>query len=184
MQFTAGQIAMLVKGNIEGDASATVDSFGKIEEAKTNQLAFLANPKYEEYVYTTQASIIIINEAQELKQPVSSTLIRVPDAYSAFAALLHKYQEMVRQQMNGIQEPCYIHKSAIIGHNVFVGAFTYISENVQVGNNTKILPGVYLGDNVKVGESTILYPGVKIYHDCTIGKNATIHGGTVIGSDG
>src|SRR6476660_362233 len=130
MQFSAAQIAMLISGRIEGDASATVDSFGKIEEAKANQLAFLANPKYEEYLYTTQASIIIINETQELKQSVSSTLVRVPDAYSAFATLLHKYQEMVRQQMSGIQEPSYIHKSTVMGQNAFVGAFTYISEDV------------------------------------------------------
>src|SRR3954465_3676538 len=102
MQFTAAQIALLINGKIEGDASATVDSFGKIEEAKEDQLAFLANPKYEEYIYTTQASIIIINDTQELKQPVSSTLIRVPDAYSAFAALLQKFQEIARQQMSGI----------------------------------------------------------------------------------
>src|SRR5437868_9719980 len=137
MQFTAAQIAMLINGKIEGDASATVDSFGKIEEAKSNQLAFLANPKYEEYLYTTQASVIIINESQELKQPVSTTLIRVPDAYSAFATLLHKYQEMERVQMSGVQEPSYIHISAVIGENVFVGAFSYISENVQIGNNVK-----------------------------------------------
>src|SRR3954449_9626120 len=99
MQFTAAQIAMLIDGRVEGDASVTVDSFGKIEEAKSNQLAFLANPKYEEYLYTTQASVIIINETQELKQLVSSTLIRVPDAYSAFATLRPKYQEIERQQM-------------------------------------------------------------------------------------
>src|SRR6478672_270496 len=113
MQFTAAQIAMLINGRVEGDAFATVDSFGKIEEAKTSQLAFLANSKYEEYLYTTQASITIINDAQQLKHPVSSTLIRVPDAYSAFAALLHKYQEMLHQQMSGIQEPSHIHKSAV-----------------------------------------------------------------------
>ncbi|HEY6975245.1 MAG TPA: UDP-3-O-(3-hydroxymyristoyl)glucosamine N-acyltransferase [Chitinophagaceae bacterium] len=184
MQFTTAQIAMLINGRIEGDASAIVDSFGKIEEAKANQLAFLGNPKYEEYLYTTQASVIIINETQELKHPVSSTLIRVPDAYSAFAALLHKYQEMVRQQMSGIQEPSYIHKSAVLGQNVFIGAFTYINENVQLGNNVKIFSGVYLGNNVIIGDNTILYPGVKIYHDCAVGRNVVIHGGTVIGSDG
>jgi UDP-3-O-[3-hydroxymyristoyl] glucosamine N-acyltransferase len=184
MQFTAAQIAMLINGKIEGNASATVDSFGKIEEAKANQLAFLANPKYEEYLYTTQASIVIINESQGLRQPVSSTLIRVPEAYSAFATLLHKYQEIIRQQMSGIQEPSYIHKSAVLGQNVFVGAFTYISENAQIGNNVKIFSGVYLGDNVRVGDNTILHPGVKIYHDCVVGKNVIIHGGTVIGGDG
>jgi len=184
MQFTAGQIAMLINGKIEGDASATVDSFGKIEEAKSNQLAFLANPKYEDYLYTTQASVIIVNETQELKQPVSATLIRVPDAYSAFATLLHKYQEIIRQQMSGIQEPCFIHKSATLSQNVFVGAFTYIGENVRLGDNVKLFPGVFLGNNVEVGDNTIMFSGVKIYHDCIIGKDVTIHAGSVIGGDG
>ena len=184
MQFTAAQIAILIQGKVEGNASATVDSFGKIEEAKKNQLAFLANPKYEDYLYSTQASIVIINEALELKQPVNATLIRVPDAYSAFAVLLNKYQEMMRQQMHGIQQPVFIHETATLGDNVFVGAFSYISENVQIGNNVKIYPDVFLGNNIKIGDNTILHPGIKIYHDCVIGKNVTIHAGTVIGSDG
>jgi UDP-3-O-[3-hydroxymyristoyl] glucosamine N-acyltransferase len=184
MQFTAAQIAMLIQGKVEGDASATVNSFGKIEEAKKNQLAFLANPKYEEYLYSTEASVVIINESLALKQPVNATLIRVPDAYSAFAILLNKYQEMMQQQMHGIQEPIFIHETAILGDNVFVGAFTYISENVQVGNNVKIYPDVFLGNNVKIGDDTVLHPGVKIYHDCVVGKNVTIHAGTVIGGDG
>ncbi|QEC68708.1 UDP-3-O-(3-hydroxymyristoyl)glucosamine N-acyltransferase [Panacibacter ginsenosidivorans] len=184
MQFTAAQIAMLINGQVEGNASATVDSFGKIEEAKSNQLAFLANPKYEEYLYSTKAAVIIVNETQELKEPVSAALIRVPDAYSAFATLLHKYQEIMRQQLSGIQEPSFIHKTAVLGENVFVAAFSYIGEKVQVGNNVKIYPGVFLGDNVKIGENSILLPGVKIYHDCVIGKNVTIHAGTVIGGDG
>jgi len=184
MQFTAAQIAMLIQGKVEGDASATVDSFGKIEEAKKDQLAFLANPKYEEYLYSTQASVIIINESLELRQAVNATLIRVPDAYSAFAILLNKYQEMMRQQMHGIQEPIFIHETATLGDNVFVGAFSYLSENVQIGNNVKIYPDVFLGNNVKIGDNTVLHPGVKIYHDCVIGKNVTIHAGTVIGGDG
>src|SRR5215813_8655857 len=117
MQFSAAQIAMLISGRIEGDASARVDSFGKIEEAKKNQLAFLANPKYEEYLYTTQASVVIINQSQELKQTAAATLIRVPDAYSAFAALLGKYQEMMQQQLKGIQQPSFIHASAKVGEN-------------------------------------------------------------------
>jgi len=184
MQFTAAQIAMLIQGKVEGDASATVDSFGKIEEAKKDQLAFLANPKYEEYLYSTQASVIIINESLELRQAVNATLIRVPDAYSAFAILLNKYQEMMRQQMHGIQEPVFIHETATLGDNVFVGAFTYISENVQIGNNVKIFPNVFLGSNVKIGDNTVLHSGVKIYYDCVIEKNVTIHAGTVIGGDG
>lgn len=175
---------MLLQGRVEGDPAASVAGFGKIEEASQGQLAFLANPKYEEYLYSTQASIIIVNDALELKQAVNATLVRVPDAYSAFATLLAKYQEMVTQQLAGIQQPCYIASSASYGENVFVGAFTYIGEKVRIGNNSKLLPNVYLGDNVQIGINTIIHPGVKIYHDCVIGNNVIIHAGAVIGSDG
>lgn len=184
MTFTAEQIAQLIQGKIEGKPAASVSSFGKIEEAQAGQLAFLANPKYEEHLYTTKASVIIINEAQELKQPVTATLIRVPDAYTAFATLLAAYQEMMQQQLTGIQEPAYIAKTASYGTQVFIGAFTYLGEQVKVGNNTKIYPQAYIGDNVTIGDNCIIHPGVKIYHDCVIGKNVTIHAGTVIGSDG
>jgi UDP-3-O-[3-hydroxymyristoyl] glucosamine N-acyltransferase len=184
MQFTAAQIAMLIQGKIEGDANATVQSFGKIEEAGAGQLTFLANPKYEDFIYTTRASVVIINTAQQLREPVGATLIRVADAYSAFAVLLAKYQEMRTQQLTGIQEPSYISKTAQLGNNVFVGAFAYIGDNVVIGNNVKIFPNAYIGDNVKLGDNTILHPGVKIYHDCIIGWNVTIHAGTVVGSDG
>lgn len=184
MQFPASQIALLVNGKLEGDASVAVSSFGKIEEAKEGQLTFFANPKYEEFLYTTKASVIIINEAYELKQPVDATLIRVPDAYSAFATLLAKYQEIAKQQLTGIQQPSYIAKTASLGENVFVGAFAYIGENVKVGDNTKIYPSVFLGDNVTIGDNTTLHPGVKIYHDCKVAGHVTIHAGTVIGSDG
>jgi len=174
----------MIQGRIEGDPSLAVGSFGKIEEAVAGQLAFLANPKYEEYLYSTGASIIIINESQELKQALKATLIRVPDAYTAFAALLSKYQELAAQQMTGIQEPSYISKTAKLGDKIFVGAFAYIGEHVEIGNNVKIYPQVYLGDHVKVADNSVIYPGVKIYHDCVIGKNVAIHAGTVIGSDG
>jgi UDP-3-O-[3-hydroxymyristoyl] glucosamine N-acyltransferase len=184
MQFTAAQIAMLISGTVEGDANSAVSSFAKIEEAQNGQLAFLANPKYEDYLYTTKASVIIINEAQQLKQAVGGTLIRVPDAYTAFATLLSKYQEMITQQMAGIQEPSYISKTATLGQNVFIGAFSYIGEKVTLGNNVKIFPQAFIGDNVKIGDNTIIYPGAKIYHDCVIGKNVTVHAGTVVGSDG
>lgn len=184
MTFTAAQIAMLINGTVEGDATATAGSFGKIEEAQPGQLAFLANPKYEEHLYTTGASVIIINDNQELKQPVQAALIRVPNAYSAFATLLHKYQEIMTQQLNGIQQPVFIHDTAKLGDNVYVAAFTYISAGVKVGNNVKIFPGVFIGSNVTVGDNTILHPGVKIYNDCIIGQNVTIHAGTVIGADG
>lgn len=184
MQFTAAQIAMLIQGTIEGDPEAKVNSFGKIEEAKQGQLSFLANPKYEDFLYSSGASVVIINQSQELKQAVSATLIKVPDAYSAFAQLLTAYQEMKSKQLLGIQEPSFISPSAKIGEGVFIGAFSYIGENVEIGNNVKIHPQVFLGNDVKIGDNTILHPGVKIYHQCVIGKNVTIHAGTVIGSDG
>jgi UDP-3-O-[3-hydroxymyristoyl] glucosamine N-acyltransferase len=184
MQFPAAQIALIVNGKIEGDAAIAVSSFGKIEEAKEGQLAFLANPKYEEYLYSTKASVIIISDTQELKQPVTATLIRVPDAYSAFATLLAKYQEIMQQQLTGVQEPSYIAKTASYGNNVFIGAFAYIGENVKIGNGSKIYPNVYIGDNVSIGDNTVIHPGVKIYHDCKVGNQVSIHAGTVIGSDG
>ncbi|MEP7278187.1 MAG: UDP-3-O-(3-hydroxymyristoyl)glucosamine N-acyltransferase [Bacteroidota bacterium] len=184
MTFSAAQIAMLINGRTEGDSTAQVTSFGKIEEAQHGQLAFLANPKYEEYLYSSGASVIIVNETQELKQPVSATLIRVPDAYTAFATLLSKYEEIVSQQMVGIQEPSYIAKTAVLGENVFIAALAYLGEHVVVGNHVKIFPHVFLGNNVRVGDNTILHAGVKIYHDCVLGKNITVHAGTVIGSDG
>jgi len=184
MTFSAAQIAMMINGTIEGNADATVATFGKIEEAQAGQLAFLANPKYEEHLYTTKASIIIINAALELKQPLDATLIRVPDAYSAFATLLDTYQKLQTQQLSGIQQPSYIDSSATIGENVFVGAFAYIGKKVVVGKGVKIFPQVYLGDGVNIGDDTILMPGVKIYFDCKLGKNITVHAGTVIGSDG
>ena len=184
MQFNAAQIAALINGKTEGDAGASVVSFGKIEEAEQGQLAFLANPKYEEYLYSTKASVIIINDNLELKQPVKATLIRVPDAYTAFATLLGKYQQMMQQQLKGVQQPVYIASTASYGENVFIGAFAYLGDKVKVGNNTKIYPNVFLGDNVKVGDNTVIHPGVKIYHECVIGNNVIIHAGTVIGSDG
>ena len=184
MQFTAAQIAMMINGKVEGNADIAVASFGKIEEAREGQLAFLANPKYEKFLYSSHASIIIINEAQELKEPVSATLIKVPDAYSAFAVLLDKYQQIQQQQLKGIQQPVYIDATAKIGENVFIGAFAYLGEKVIVADGAKIYPNVYLGNNAQVGENSIIHPGVKIYHDCIIGKNVIIHAGAVIGGDG
>jgi UDP-3-O-[3-hydroxymyristoyl] glucosamine N-acyltransferase len=184
MTFPAAQIALIVGGKIDGDPNVAVSSFGKIEEAKTGQLTFLANPKYEEYLYTTGASVIIVNETQELKQPVAATLIRVADAYTAFATLLSKYQEIQKQQLTGIQDPVFIAKTASLGENIFIGAFAYIGENAAIGDNTKIYPNAYIGDNVVIGNDSVIHPGVKIYHDCRVGNNVTIHAGTVIGSDG
>lgn len=184
MQFSAAQIALIISGTLEGPAEVAVHSFGKIEEAKTGQLAFLANPKYEDFLYSTKASIIIVNQSLQLKQPISATLIRVPDAYSAFATLLDKYQQIKTQQLSGIQQPVYMHDSVKMGENIFLGAFAYLGENVSIGNGVKIFPNSYLGNNVSVGDNTIIHAGVKIYHDCVIGSNVVIHAGTVVGSDG
>jgi UDP-3-O-[3-hydroxymyristoyl] glucosamine N-acyltransferase len=184
MQFSAAQIALLINGKTEGDPLAAVASFGKIEEACTGQLAFLANPKYEEFLYTTGASVIIVNDTLELRQPVSATLIRVEDAYSAFASLLAKYQEIEAQQLTGIQEPSYRSATARLGEKVFIGAFAYLGEGVVIGNHVKIHPQVYIGNNVRIGDHTVLHPGVKIYHNCVIGAHVTIHAGSVIGGDG
>lgn len=184
MTFSAHQIAALINGRIEGDQSVSVGSFGKIEEAVEGQLSFLANPKYEEFLYSTKASVIIINESLLLRKSVPATLIRVPDAYSAFALLLEKYQQMATQQLIGIEQPSHIAASARLGENVFVGVFSVIGEHVIIGSNTKIFPNCYIGHNVRIGDNSIIHPGVKIYQDCVIGNNVTIHAGTVIGSDG
>jgi UDP-3-O-[3-hydroxymyristoyl] glucosamine N-acyltransferase len=184
MQFSAAQIAQIIGGKVEGNAEIAVLSFGKIEEAQKDQLAFLANPKYEDFLYSTLASVIIVNDSLELKHPLKATLIRVPDAYSAFATLLDKYQQIKTQQLTGIQQPAYIHATVKTGENVFIGALAYLGENVVIGNGVKIFPHVFLGNNVVIGDNTILHPGVKIYHDCVIGKKVVIHAGTVVGSDG
>ncbi len=184
MTFSATQIAQLIQGRVEGNGDMTVSGFGKIEEAGQQQLAFLANPKYEDYLYTTQASIVIVNEGLELKQAVNATIIRVPDAYTAFATLLDAYQQMQQQQLVGIQQPSFIDDSAQLGEQVFVGAFAYIGKNASIGKGAKIYPQVFIGDNVSVGESAVLHPGVKVYHQCKIGKKVIIHAGAVIGSDG
>jgi UDP-3-O-[3-hydroxymyristoyl] glucosamine N-acyltransferase len=184
LQFSAQQIAMMIQGKVEGDAAVTVAQFGKIEEAKAGELTFLANPKYEEFLYNTKASVVIINESQVLKTPISATLIRVPDAYAAFATLLTKYQELKTQNLSGIQSPSYIASSAQLGENHYVAAFAHIGDNVQIGNNVKIFPNVVIGENVKIGNNVMLHPGVVIYADCILGNNINIHSGAIIGSDG
>lgn len=175
---------MLLNGKLEGNAEATVSSFGKIEEAVDGQLTFLANPKYEDYLYTTNASVAIVNNGYELRHPVKLTLIRVPDAYSAFALLLSKYQEMATQQLKGIQQPSFIAPTAQLAPDVYVGAFVYIGEGVKIDQGCKIFPHAFIGDNVTIGKACIIYPGVKLLHDCQLGNHVTIHAGAVVGSDG
>ena len=184
MQFTAQQIALIVSGTIEGNPDITVSSFGKIEEATAGQLSFLANPKYNDYLYTTKASLIIVSESLQLQKNITATLIRVKDAYTAFATLLTTYQNLKAQQKKGIETPSHIASTATLGTDVYIGAFAYVGEKVTIGNNTKIFPGAYIAENVSIGNNTTIHAGVKIYEDCVIGNDVIIHAGTVVGSDG
>jgi UDP-3-O-[3-hydroxymyristoyl] glucosamine N-acyltransferase len=183
MEFTAQLIADYLKGSIEGNPKEIVYDISRIEEGKKGTLAFLANPKYEKYLYETQASIVLVNRSLNLEQPVKSTLIRVEDAYQAFASLLNLYSSTLPQK-KGTDSESYIHESATIGTDCYIGAFAFIGEKVGIGNNVKIYPQAYIGDRVQIGDNTKIYPGVKIYNDCLIGKNCIIHASTVIGSDG
>ena len=184
LSFTAQQIALLIQGKIEGDATAVVRNFGKIESAMPGEISFLANPKYEDFIYSTKASVIIVNESLVLKKQVAATLLRVPDAYAAFATLLTKYQEMKNENLVGIQSPSFIAGTAKLGEQNFVAAFAYIGENVQTGKQVKIFPGAVIGENVKIGNNVTIHAGVIIYSDCVLGDNVTIHSGSIIGSDG
>lgn len=184
MHFTARQIADLIDGKVIGDPGISVSSFGKLEEAGEGQLSFLANPKYEDFLYSTGASVIIVNESLQIEGNLKATLILVPDAYSAFATLLTEYSKMAQANLTGVEQPVFIHPTAKIGDRVYIGAFSYIGENVVIADNVKLYPQVYVGKNVVIDENSILLPGVKIHHDCVIGKNVSIHAGSVIGSDG
>lgn len=183
MEFSAELIAGYLKGDIEGNPKEIVNDISRIEEGRKGTLAFLANPKYARYLYTTEASIVLVNRSHKLEQEVNTTLIRVDDAYQAFASLLNLYVSQLPQK-KGIEANCFISESATVGEDCYVGTFTYIGENVKIGKNTKIYPQVYLGDNVVVGDNSTLYAGVKIYNDCNVGTNCIIHSGAVIGSDG
>lgn len=185
MEFSAQQIAELLGGSVEGNADVKVNNMSKIEEGVPNTLSFLANPKYTQYIYTTDASIVLVNKSFNLERPVKKTctLIRVENAYESFAKLLQLYHQFKGNKV-GIEQPSFIHPTAKIGQDCYIGAFAYIGENVKIGNNVKIYPNVFLGDNCKVDDNTTLFSGVKVYHECWIGKHCTVHSNTVIGSDG
>jgi UDP-3-O-[3-hydroxymyristoyl] glucosamine N-acyltransferase len=183
MQFTAQQLALMLNGTVEGDPAVQVNQLGKIEEAQAGSLSFLANPKYEQYLYTTDASAVIVNNDQALAQPVKATLIRVENAYSAITVLLEMYNTL-KLNKTGIEQPSFIHPSATIGENAYIGAFAYIGPNVKIGNNCKIYPQTYIADDVELADNVTLYAGVKVYFDCKIGNNVIIHSGTIIGADG
>lgn len=185
MEFSAKQIAQIIDGIVEGDENILVSNLSKIEEGTNGTLSFLANPAYTNYIYSTNASIVIVNKSFVLENPVKSscTLIRVENAYESFAKLLELYNQ-INTEKEGVEQPSFVSSNAKIGENCYVGAFAYIGQNVSIGNHVKIYPHVYIGDNCKIGNNTTLFSGVKIYHDCLIGKNCTIHASTVVGSDG
>ncbi|GDX43695.1 MAG: UDP-3-O-(3-hydroxymyristoyl)glucosamine N-acyltransferase [Bacteroidota bacterium] len=184
MKFTALQIATHISGTIEGDETTSVNGFSKIEEGKEGDISFLANPKYEDHLYATKASIVVVSNVLELRQTVKPTLIRVSDPYASFAKLMRYYQNLLSTNLVGIEQPSFVHPSAQIGKNVYIAAFTYVGENVVIGDNVKLYPHTFLGNGVTVGDNTTIFAGVKIYHLCSIGNHVLIHAGTVIGSDG
>jgi UDP-3-O-[3-hydroxymyristoyl] glucosamine N-acyltransferase len=183
MKFTAQQIAEILNGEIVGNAEVEVNSLAKIEEGKKGDLCFLDNEKYTPHIYTTKASIVIVNTSFISDSGITSTLIKVEDAYSSFSQLLELYNKMQFNEV-GISKKADIDKNSSIGDTVFVGAFTSICEGVTIGNNVKIHPNCYIGKNVTIGDNSIIYPNVSIYHNCKIGDNNIIHSGVVIGSDG
>jgi UDP-3-O-[3-hydroxymyristoyl] glucosamine N-acyltransferase len=185
MTFNAAQIAEIINGKVEGESTATVDKLAKIEEGSKGALSFLANPKYEEFIYTTASSICIVNASFQPSRaiPNTLTLIRVEDAYSCFAKLLEFYSSLKKKSPR-IEANSFVDDSAKIGKEMYLGAFAYISKNCTIGNHVIIHPNVTIGENVTIGDYTEIHPNVTIYHDCEIGKNCIIHAGTVIGSDG
>ncbi len=184
MKFTVGQIAELLGGTVEGNAAASVYNLEKIEEARAGSLAFLSNLKYENYLYSTEASAVIVAHNLLLKQPTAASLIRVEDPYLSFTRLLEEYQKAKGRLLQGVEEPCFIGENVTIGEAHYRGAFSYIGHNCRIGRHVRIYPQAYIGDNVTIGDNTTIFAGAKIYADCIIGKNCVIHAGAVIGSHG
>ena len=184
MEFTVGQIAELLRGQVEGDAGGKIRELAKIEEANKGSLAFLSNSKYEHFLYTTNATAVIVANTLELKQPVLATLIRVDDPYTSFTKLLEEYQKALAASKTGVEEPSFVAPNSTVGENIYRGAFSYIGANCKIGNNVKIYPQAYIGDNVKIGDHSAIFPGAKIYPNCVIGNNCIVQAGAVIGSPG
>ncbi|MFT4600405.1 MAG: UDP-3-O-[3-hydroxymyristoyl] glucosamine N-acyltransferase [Arenicella sp.] len=185
MEFSAEQIAGLLEGDIVGDQSSIVSGLSKIEDGKAGTLSFLANPKYEDHLYSTGASIVIVGKDFQPQKEVPSTctLIKVAEPYSAFSKLLDMYDQAIAKQPK-IEEGSHVSKSANVGEDVYIGAFAYIGENVTIGDGVHVYPHSYVGDNVNLGAGTIVYSGVHIYRDCQVGKSCTLHSGSIIGADG
>ena len=183
MEFSAKQIAEFIHGKIEGDENATVNTFAKIEEGKKGAISFLSNPKYTHYLYDTESSVVLVDEALELTRQTKATLIRVSNAYESVAKLLQLYESM-KPKKQGIDSMAFVSSTAKIGEGCYVGAFAYIGDNVEIGDNCQIYPHATIYDTTTIGNNCIIYPNASIYHDCRIGNNVTLHSGCVIGADG
>lgn len=184
MKFRAEEIALFLNGEIIGDQNASVSMISKIEEGIPGSLSFLSNLKYESYLYDSEASIILVNRDFMPKRDFKATLIKVEDAYQAFASLLQLYIQTKLESKSGVEQPSYIHETAAMGEGVYFGAFAYAGKNASIGNRVKIYPHVYIGENVTIGDDTVLYSGAKVYNESKIGARCIIHSGAVIGSDG
>ena len=183
MKFTAHQIATLLNGEIVGDENAEVHKLSKIEEGKKGSLTFLSNPKYTPFIYSTDATVTIVNDDFVAEKEITTTLIKVANAYAAFSTLLEHYN-LIKNNKTGIESPVSIADSATYSEDVYIGAFTSIGENVSIGNNVKIYPNCFIGDNVTIGDHTTIFAGAKIYSDCSVGSHCTIDASVVVGADG
>lgn len=183
MKFTAQQIAGILEGDVIGNPDAEVSTLSKIEEGSNGSLTFLANPKYTPFIYTTKASVTIVNKSFKPDNHLETTLIKVEDAYLAFSKIL-EYYNLVKLNKVGLEQPSFISESSKLGDDLYIGAFSYIADNVVIGDNVKIFPNVYIGDNVTLGDNTIVFAGAKIYSETIIGKNCVINSGAIIGADG
>lgn len=183
MEFKVGEIARLIGATVEGDPEMVVTALGKIEEGRPGDLTFYANPKYENYLYTTQATAIIVPQDLTPKQAIHAVLLRSANPYSAFTALLKQVSALL-QDKKGIEQPSFISPTAEIGEDVYIGAFAYIGSGAKIGKGAKIYPNAYIGDQARIGEGTIVYPNASIYYACQVGARCIIHAGAVIGSDG
>lgn len=183
MEFKVKDIASLLNGIVEGDGEIKLHNISKIDQGVPGTITFLSNPTYTKFIYTTEASAVLVSKDFHPEGAISCTLIRVDDPYTALAELLKLYQQLTPVK-RGIEQPSFISTNAKTGEDIYVGAFAYISDNVTIGNNVKIYPHVYIGDNVEVGDNTILFSGVKIYPDCKVGADCILHSGVVVGADG
>jgi UDP-3-O-[3-hydroxymyristoyl] glucosamine N-acyltransferase len=184
MEFTINQIAAMLQGKVEGNGDEKVNTIGKIQDAQKGAITFLSNLKYEEFIYSSEASAVIVKDDFQPTRAIQTTLIRVVDPYSGFTHLLEEYDKITSFSKSGVEDPSYISTNTEVGENIYRGAFSYIGANVKIGNNVKIYPHAYIGDNVTIGDNCIFYSGAKIYADTVVGNNCIIHSGVVIGGDG